>query len=330
MRAIVQDRFGPPEVLSVQDVDEPAPNDDQVLLEVRGASVNPYDWHMMRAKPHLVRLAGGGLFKPKNRILGVDVAGTVVAAGKNITLLQAGDEVFGGSTGSLAEYVCASERSLAPKPNNLSLEHAATLYMAGLTALQGLRKGRIEAGHRVLINGASGGVGTFAVQIAKAYGAEVTAVCSTRNVDMVRSIGADHVIDYTKENFTNLGRQYDVLFDIVSTQSLLACRRSLTPDGVYVSVGSVTMGDWISPLTHVLKVLLVSLVGRRKMVPFLAKMDRDDLIILKELVEAGKVTPVIDRHYDLAGVPDAIRYLEEGHVPGKVVIAVADSDKENS
>ncbi len=330
MQAIIQEKFGPPEVLSLREVDSPTPDDDQVLVRVRAASVNPYDWHIMRAKPYIARVAGFGLLKPKNRILGVDVAGTVVAAGKNITLLQAGDEVFGGSTGSFAEYVCASEQSLAPKPNNLSLEHAATLYMAGLTALQGLRKGRIEAGRRVLINGASGGVGTFAVQIAKAYGTEVTAVCSTRNVDMVRSIGADHVIDYTKENFTKLGRQYDVIFDIVSTQSLVACRRSLTPDGVYVSVGSVSMGNWISPITHVLKVLLVSLVGRRKMVPFLAKMERDDLITLKELIEEGKVTPVIDRHYDLAGVPDAIHYLEEGHVPGKVVITIANNEKEGS
>ncbi len=330
MQAIIQEKFGPPEVLSLREVDSPTPDDDQVLVRVRAASVNPYDWHMMRAKPYLVRIAGFGLFNPKNKILGADVAGVVEAVGANVTTTRPGDEVFGGCTGSFAEHVCAKESSLAPKPENISFEQAATLYMAGITALQGLRKGQIQAGHSVLVNGASGGVGTFAVQIAKAMGAEVTGVCSTRNTDLVRSLGAEHVIDYTHENYTDGERHYDLILDLVGTQSLLANRRTLTTGGVYVAAGSIDMGNWISPITGTIKVMLTSLFGRHKMVPFLARMDRDDLIILKDLVESGKVTPVVDRSYPLTDVPEAIRYLEEGHVPGKVAITVSDINRESS
>ncbi len=325
MQAIVQEQFGPPDALSLREIDRPSPNDDQVLLRIRAASVNPYDWHMMRAKPYLMRLFGVGLRRPKNKILGADVTGVVEAVGANVTTSQPGDEVFGGCTGSFADYVCVRESSLAPRPEGVSSEHAATLYMAGITALQGLRKGQIQAGHSVLINGASGGVGTFAVQIAKAMGAEVTGVCSAKNVELVRSIGADHAIDYAHENYTKGEHSYDLILDLVSTQSLLANRRVLAPDGVYVSAGSLEMGNWISPLTQVFKVMLTSLFGRRKMVPFLAKMDRDDLIILGDLVDSGDLTPVIDRTYPLADVPEAIRYLEQGHVAGKVVITVADN-----
>lgn len=329
MQAIVQEQFGPPDVLSLREIHRPSPNEDQVLLRVRAASVNPYDWHMMRAKPYLMRLFGAGFLRPKNKILGADVAGVVVAVGANVTTTQPGDEVFGGCTGSFAEYVCAKESSLAPRPEKVSFEHAATLFMAGITALQGLRKGQIQAGHSVLINGASGGVGTFAVQIAKATGAEVTGVCSTKNVELVRSLGADHVIDYTQENYTHNQHRYDLILDLVGTQSLLANRRVLTNGGVYVSAGAIEMGNWISPLTQVFKVMLMSLVGRRKMVPFLANMDRNDLIILGDLVDSGDLTPAIDRSYPLPDVPEAIRYLEQGHVAGKVVITIADKRAEN-
>ena len=322
MKAIVQYKFGSPDVLNLEDVAKPTVTDDQVLIRIRGAAVNPYDWHLMRARPHLVRLAGFGLRRPKNKIPGSDVAGTIEVVGENVTHFQPGDDVFGGSTGSFAEFVCVSERSIALKPTNVSFEAAAASSMAGITALQALRKGNVEAGHKVLINGASGGVGTFAVQIAKAAGAEVTGVCSTANVDMVRSIGADHVVDYTKANFTHGEHRYDLILDLVGTQSLSACRRILTPDGVYVSAGTKELGNWIQPITGVLKVMMASRLGRQKMVPFLAKTSREDLTELKEFIESGKVTPVIHRTYELSDVPDAIRYLEEGHVPGKLVIAI--------
>lgn len=321
MNAIVQHQYGSPDVLELQEVDKPTPKDDQVLVRVRAASVNPYDWHMMRAKPHLVRLQAG-LSKPRHIIQGADVAGTVEAVGKDVKLFQPGDEVFGGCSGAFAEYVCVSERSIAQKPANTSFEQAASVAMAGTTALQALRKGQIEHGDKVVISSASGGVGTFAVQLAKSFGAEVTGVCSPRNAEVVRSIGADHVVDYTREDFTQGGQRYDLILDSVGTRSLSAYRRSLSPTGVYVAIGALHMGDWLGPLTFVSKILFASLVGRQKMVPMVASIRSEDLVVLKELIEAGDVTPVIDRSYTLSEVPDAIRYLEEGHAQGKVVITV--------
>ncbi|MEE9297843.1 MAG: NAD(P)-dependent alcohol dehydrogenase [Acidimicrobiia bacterium] len=322
MKAIVQYRYGAPDhVLELQDVDKPAVKDDEVLVRVHAASVNPADWHLMTGRPYLIRLQAG-LLKPKRNIPGTDVAGLVEAVGRNVMQFQPGDEVFGGCSGAYAEYVCASEDRVVLKPANLTFEQAAAVPIAAITALQGLRdKGQIQPGHRVLINGASGGVGTFAVQIAKSFGAEVTGLCSTRNVDMVRSIGADRVIDYTQEDFTQKGQRYDLMLDAVGNRSLLDCRRVLNPKGVYVSVGA-KMGDWIGPLTHVFKVLLGSLVGSQKMVPMLAKTTKQDLVVLQELLEAGDVTPVIDRRYELSEVAEALRYQGEGHAKGKTVITV--------
>jgi NADPH:quinone reductase-like Zn-dependent oxidoreductase len=276
----------------------------------------------MRGTPYLVRIQAG-LSKPKRKTRGADLAGQVEAVGKSVTRLQPGDEVFGEASGAFAEYVAASEKVLAPKPPNISFEEAAAVPVAALTALQGLRdKAKIQSGHKVLINGASGGVGTFAVQIAKSFGAEVTGVCSSRNIDMVRSIGADDVIDYTQDDFTQTGQRYDVILDMVGSRSLSDCKRALNPEGVYVSVGADEMGDWIGPLTHVFKVLLASRVGSQKMVPMLAKVSKEDLAVLGELLESGIVIPVIDRTYPLEETAEAIRYLEEGHARGKVVITV--------
>ena len=325
MKAIVYEKYGSPDVLQLQEIDKPVVNDDDILVRVRAVGANPYDWHFMRGKPYMMRLISG-LFKPKSYSMGIDLAGQVEAVGKNVTRFRPGDEVFGElpmMRSSFAEYVCVSEDSVELKPANLTFEQAAAVPMAGFTALQGLRdKGQIQPGHKVLINGASGGVGTFAVQIAKSFGAEVTGVCSTRNVDIVRSIGADQVIDYTQDDFTQSGQRYDLMFDNVGNRSLSDCRRVLSPRGVYVTVGAPVGGDWIGPQIWLFKVLLASLVGSRKMVSFLAKPNKEDLLVLKELLEAGKVTPVIDRHYKLSEVPEAIRYLEEGHAQGKVVITV--------
>ncbi len=322
MKAIVCHEYGSPDVLELQEVAKPVVKDDDVLVRVRAASVNPLDWHFVRGTPYVVRVQTG-LSRPKNHIPGVDVAGQVEAVGRNVTKIQPGDEVFGGSDGSFAEYVCVSERRIVLKPANVSFEQAAAVPIAGLTALQALRdKGQIRSGHKVLINGASGGVGTFAVQIAKSFGAEVTGVCSTRNEDMVRSIGANHVIDYKHERFTQGGERYDVILDMVGNRSLSECRRILDPEGTYVSVGVAQMGNWIGPLTGVLKVLAASLIGSQKMVPMLAKQTNEDLVVLRELLEAADMAPVIDRQYELSDVPQAIRYLEEGHAQGKVVITV--------
>jgi NADPH:quinone reductase-like Zn-dependent oxidoreductase len=322
MKAIVHDSYGSPDVLGLEEIDKPVIGDDQVLVRVKAASVNPLDWHFMRGTPYLVRIQAG-LSKPKRKTRGADLAGQVEAVGKSVTRLQPGDEVFGEASGAFAEYVAASEKVLAPKPPNISFEEAAAVPVAALTALQGLRdKAKIQSGHKVLINGASGGVGTFAVQIAKSFGAEVTGVCSSRNIDMVRSIGADDVIDYTQDDFTQTGQRYDVILDMVGSRSLSDCKRALNPEGVYVSVGADEMGDWIGPLTHVFKVLLASRVGSQKMVPMLAKVSKEDLAVLGELLESGIVIPVIDRTYPLEETAEAIRYLEEGHARGKVVITV--------
>ncbi len=321
MKAIVYHEYGSPDVLELKEIDTPVVEDDQVLVRVHAASVNPLDWHRMRGLPYFLR-ASEGLAKPKNNGLGADVAGRAEAVGRNVTQVQPGDEVFGMSIRTLAEYVCVSEHGVAQKPANLTFEQAAAVPVAASTALQGLRdKGRIQPGQKVLINGAAGGVGTFAVQIAKSFGADVTGVCSTRNVDMVRSIGADQVIDYTEEDFTQDGQRCDLLFESVGNRSLSDCRRVLKPEGILVLVGAAD-GRWLGPLVRPLKALLVSRFVSQKLVPFLTKRSKDDLVVLKDLIEAGKVTPVIDRRYPLSEVPEAIRYLEEGHAQGKVVITV--------
>lgn len=323
MRAIVHDEYGFPDVLRIDEVDKPRAGDDEVLVRVHAASVNPYDWHMMTGKPYLVRTQAG-LRRPKQRIPGVDVAGVVDAVGKNITGLEIGDEVFGTGRGAYAEFVVASGDRIVPKPENVTFVQAAAVPMAAVTALQSLRdKGQIRTGHKVLVNGASGGVGSFAVQIAKSFGAEVTGVCSTRNVDMVRSLGADHIVDYTEQDFTRSDQQYHLILDIVGNHSLRKYRRALTPEGIYVSAGWENKRNWIQPLTHLAKVLFASLIGRQKMVGMLARFNQPDLITLAELMESGAMTPVIDRTFDLAEAPAALRNQGDGHARGKTVITVA-------
>jgi NADPH:quinone reductase-like Zn-dependent oxidoreductase len=321
MKAIVYHEYGSPDVLKCEETDKPTIGDDEVLIRVRAASVNPLDWHLMRGEPYIIR-AMSGLRKPKPTRPGVDLAGQVEAAGRNVTQFQPGDEVFGASTGAFAEYVCVGENKLVLKPANLTFQQAAAVPVAAISALQGLRdKGRIQPGQKVLINGAAGGVGTFAVQIAKSFGAHVTGVCSTRNVDLVRSIGADHVIDYTQEDFTQSGQRYDLVYDCVGNHSLSAFRRVMTSRGNYVMVGGPA-GRWIGPMDRALKALLLSLFVSQKLSMFLASTNKEDLVVLKELIEAKKVTPVIDRSYTLSEVPEAVRYSEEGHARGKVVITL--------
>ena len=322
MRAITYTEYGSPDVLRFTEVAKPAPKDDQVLIRIRAASVNPLDWHYMRGTPYIVRIPAG-LRKPKATRLGVDVAGQVEAVGKNVTQFQPGDEVFGACKGAFAEYGCASEGLLVLKPANVTFEQAAAVPIAAFTALQGLRdKGQIQPGQKVLINGASGGVGTFAVQIARSFGAEVTGVCSTRNVEMVRSIGANHVVDYTQEDFTKSRQRYDLIFDTVGNHSLSDIRRVLTREGTLVLVGGPDNGRWLGPLTGVLKAVVLSRFVSQKLLPLLAHLSKDDLIVMQEFLETGKVTPIIDRSYPLSDVPEAVRYLEEGHARGKVVITV--------
>jgi NADPH:quinone reductase-like Zn-dependent oxidoreductase len=323
MKAAIYNRYGPHEVVQITEVERPDPKDNEVLIKVRAASVNPLDWHFMRGEPYLVRPMAG-LRKPQDERLGVDVAGQVEAVGRSVTLFKPGDDVFGSCRGAFAEYACASESTLVTKPNNVTFEQAASIPIAAFTALQGLRdKGHIQPGQKVLINGAAGGVGTFAVQIAKSFGADVTGVCSTRNVDMVRSIGADRVIDYTHEDFTKNGQRYDLLLDMIGNHSLSACRRALNPKGNYVPAGG-SAGRWmIGPLARSIATLVLSWFVSQKLIAFfLAKSSKEDLTILSKLVESGKVTPVIDRCYTLSEVPEAIRYLEQGHARGKVVITL--------
>lgn len=320
MKAIVYRCYGSPDVLEFADVEKPMVADDEVLVKVVAASVNPLDWHYMRGSPYIMRL-GSGIGAPKDSRLGVDFAGTVEAVGKNVTRFKPGDEVFGGRSGAFAEYVIVPEdRAIVLKPASVTFEQAASVPIAGLTALQALRdKGRLESGQNVLINGASGGVGTFAVQIAKSMGAEVTGVCSTRNVEMVRSIGADHVIDYKKEDYTQNGQRYDLIIDMVGNHSLTANRKALTPNGILVMVGGAK-GNWIAPLINPLKALVLSPFVDQELVLILAKFNKDDLIILGDLMQAGEVTPVIDRRFRLSEIPAAIRHSEEGHARGKIVI----------
>jgi NADPH:quinone reductase-like Zn-dependent oxidoreductase len=321
MRAIVRNTYGSPDVLELQEIDKPDLADDCVLVRVRAASINPADWYGMTGRPYVGRVPMG-LRKPKERVLGIDFAGTVEAVGKDVTGFQGGDEVFGGRTGALAEYVCV-RNAVAPKPANLTFEEAAAVPVAAITVLQGLRdKGQLQPGQKVLINGASGGVGTFAVQIAKAFGAEVTGVCSTRNVDIARSLGADHVIDYTREDFTRSDRRYDLMLDIAGSRSWSECRRVLNPQATLVIVGAPKGNRLMGPLSHIVKVRLASLRSSQKVLFFIAKLDKPDLAVMRELLEAGKVTPVIDRRYELSEVADAFRYLGEGHAQGKIVINV--------
>lgn len=326
MKAIVRDEYGSPDVLALEDVARPEVGDESVLVRIRAASLNAYDWHMLRGEPSLIRLMTG-LRKPRSRLMGADMAGIVEAVGKEVRQLRPGDEVFGHGRGTLAEYLCAPEQNFAPKPSNLTFEQAAAIPMAGTSALQSLRdKGRIQPGQKVLINGAAGGVGTFAVQIARALGADVTGVCSTRNLDMVRSIGASSVVDYTREDFTQGGQRYDLILDIAANHSLSAYRRVLNREGVLVSLGEAggpgEQSGTGEILGSLLKTLLISPFISQKLPLFVAKFTNEDLVALKELVEAGQVTPVIDRGYPLSDVPDAIRYLETGHARGKVVISV--------
>ena len=323
MKAIVHRQYGSPDVLRCEDIDKPATGDDDVLISVRAASVNPLDWHLMRGSPYALR-AQSGLRAPRGGVarLGADLAGRVEAVGRNVTRFQPGDEVFGASRGAFAEYVCARERALALKPATVTFEQAAAVPVAGCTALQGLRdKGRIQPGQRVLINGAAGGVGTFAVQLAKSFGADVTGVCSTRNMDMVRSIGADRVVDYTRDDFTRGPERYDLILDSVGSRPLSECRRVMQPRGTCVIVGG-SGGRWLGPLIVGLEAIVLSRFVSQNLLMFLASINIADLMVLKGLIEAGNVTPVIDRRYPLTEVPAAIRYLEEGHARGKVVISL--------
>jgi NADPH:quinone reductase-like Zn-dependent oxidoreductase len=326
MKAAVYTQYGPPDVVvQITDVEKPVPKDDELLIKVRAASVNPLDSHLMKGGPYIVRVLLG-LGKPKIKRPGVDVAGQVEAVGKNVTQFKPGDAVFGLCKGAFAEYLCAPESAFVVKPENITFEQAASVPVAALTALQGLRdKGHIQAGQKVLINGAAGGVGTFAVQIAKSFGAHVTAVCSTRNVDMVRSIGANHVIDYTQEDFTkiNPGQCYDIIFDNVGNHSLSACRRLLNPKGINLMVGILGGRGILSLLTRLVTALVWSRFISQKFVFFVAKLNKPDLTLLSELMATGKVTPIIDRCYSLNQVPEAIRYLSEQHARGKVIINLA-------
>jgi len=319
MKAIIYTKYGPPDVLQLKEVDKPSPKDNEVLVKVHATSVNALDWRPFTMPLIFVRMMRGGFFEPKNTSLGADIAGRVEAVGASVKQFQPGDAVFGVSNGAFAEFACAAENELALKPANLSFEAAAAVPVAAFTALQGLRdKGRIQPGQKVLINGAGGGVGTFAVQIAKSFGAEVTAVCSTRNLDMVRSIGADHVIDYMQEDFTQNGQRYDLIIAVNGYHPILDYKRALSPNGIYVVIGGtmaqIFQGMLLGPL--------LSWTGSKKMGSMMTHSNQKDLVFLKELLEAGKVVPVIDRCYPLGEVAEAIRYLVEGHARGKVVITV--------
>jgi NADPH:quinone reductase-like Zn-dependent oxidoreductase len=320
MKAIVCRNYGSPDVLKYDEIQKPTPADDEVLIKVHAAAVNPAD-RVFEGSSYLVRIMTG-LRKPKNTRIGSDVSGQVEAVGRNVTQFKPGDQVFGSCRGAFAEYVCTSESALVVKPANVTFEQAASVPIAAFTALQGLRdKGHIQPGQQVLINGAAGGVGTFAVQIAKSFGAVVTGVCSTRNVDMVRSIGADRVIDYTQQDFTKGAQRYDLILDNVGNHSPSACRRVLNPNGICVLVGGSGGKVWII-LLRALKALVLSRFVSQTFVMFIAKRSKEDLTIMHDLMQAGKVTPVIDRRYKLSEVPDAIRYLQQGHARGKIVITL--------
>jgi NADPH:quinone reductase-like Zn-dependent oxidoreductase len=323
MKAIVRYKYGSPDVLRLRDIDIPEIGDDEVLVRMHAAGLDRGVWHVMAGLPYPIRLAGFGLRAPKNPVIGSDVAGVVEAIGKNVRRFRPGDEVFGIGKGSYAEYVCAREDKLAPKPANLTFEQAAVLAISGSTALQALRDhAKVQSGQEVLIIGASGGVGTYAVQLAKAFGAEVTGVCSTAKAEMVRSIGADHVIDYTQEDFAKGEQRYDVILDIGGNSSLSRLRSALAPRGTLVITGGEGGGRWLGGTDRQLRALALSPFVSQKLGTFVNKENYEDLLVLKELIESGKVTPVIDRTYPLSEVPEAIRHLEEGQAKGKVVIIV--------
>jgi len=321
MKAIAQDRYGSPDVLELRDIARPEIDDDGILVRVRAATINAYDWHLMRGEPFPARI-GSGWRRPQSRVLGLDSSGRVEAVGRNVTVFRPGDEVIGHRSGSLAEYVQGSADHFVSKPTNVTFEQAAAVPVAGLTALQGLRdKGGLQPGQTVLINGASGGVGTIAVQIAKLFGAHVTGVCSTRNVEQVRSLGADRVIDYTEEDFLRSGAPYDLVFDIAGSRPLWACRRALAPAGKLVVVGGPS-GRWVKPIPRMALAGALSRFGFATMLPFLAKHSHPDLVILRDLLEAGKIVPIIDRIYPLSETAAAVRYVEAGHARAKVVITI--------
>jgi NADPH:quinone reductase-like Zn-dependent oxidoreductase len=323
MQAITQDQYGSPDVLRLQEVDKPEVGDDDVLISVRAAGVHIGDWHLMTGEPYLMRIMGFGFRAPKARVRGMDVAGTVDAVGKNVTRFHASDDVYGSCDGSFAEYACARSDKLAPKPTNLTFEQAAAVPTSACTALQALRgPGQIQPGQAVLINGASGGVGMFALQIAKSFGAEVTGVCSTTKADMVRSVGADRVIDYTQEDFTRSGQQYDLILDMVGNRSLSQLRRALAPRGTLVLVGGEGGDRLIGALSRSMRALVEAPFVSQRLRPVLGAVNTQDLQFLKGLIEAAKVTPVIDRTYPLSEVSDAIRYLIGGQARGKIVITV--------
>ena len=322
MKAIVYHQYGSPDVLQLQDMDKPVVRNDAVLVRIRAAAANPYDWHFMRGEPYFMRLFIG-LRTPKANGLGVDFAGQVEAVGKDVTQFHPGDEVFGVCNRAFAEYLCTPENELALKPTNLTFEQAAAVPLAAVTALQGLRDtGQLQPEQKVLIIGASGGVGTFAVQIAKVFGAHVTGVCSTRNLELVRSLGADHVIDYTQEDFTQSGQKYDLIFQLAGTRSPSHCRRALTSKGRLVLSSGDSDGRWIGPIDRLIKAAALSPFVSQTLSSLNTKRSKKDLPYLTELIEAGKVTPVIDRTHSLGEVPEALRYLEQGHARGKVVITV--------
>jgi NADPH:quinone reductase-like Zn-dependent oxidoreductase len=330
MKAIVYTKYGSPDVLHLEEVEKPVPQDDEVLIKVQAASVNAYDWHFLTADVFLIRLMSGGLLKPKNTTLGADIAGQVEAVGSQVTQFKPGDEVFGtarNSSGGFAEYVCAHEKRLVLKPANVSPEEAAAVPMAALTALQGLRdEGRIRSGQKVLIEGASGGVGTFAIQIAKSFGAEVTAVCSTTKLDIARSIGADHVIDYTKDDFIKNGKRYDLILVANGSHSIYEYKRALNPDGICVISGGGE-GSLAALIRDTILTIWISKTENKKIGSFMANINPKDLASMKELLETGMVKPVIDRRYKLSETAEALRYLGEGHAKGKVVITVEHNNK---
>lgn len=326
MKAIVYHEYGSSDVLKCEEVEKPVPKEDEVLIKVRAASVNPLDWRLMKGEPRIMRLFLG-LGKPKAGRPGVDVAGEIEAVGRNVAQFKPGDEVFGGCSGAFAEYACTAASKLAIKPDNVTFEQAASVNVAGLTALQGLRdKGKIQPGHSVLINGAAGGVGTFAVQIAKTFGANVTGVCSTRNLELVKSIGADEVIDYTQQDFTKSdlasSQRYDLILECVGNHSFSECRRVLKPEGRYVGVGAPHDVSITGLLAPIIKDLVLSVFGSQKSVMFIAKSSQEDLTLIGEMIATGKIKPVIDKSYSLSEATDAVRHVEEGHARGKVILTL--------
>ena len=325
MKAIIQDNYGSAEVLELRDVEKPQPGDDELLIRVHAAGLDPGVWHLMTGLPYLVRVMGFGFRRPKIRVRGIDVAGTVEAAGRNVTQLEKGDPVYGTCDGSFAEYACAKVERFAPKPANLSFEQAAAVPVSGMTALNGLRDaGKLQPGQKVLIIGAAGGVGSYAVQLAKAFGAVVTGVCSTSKADLVRAIGADEVIDYTREDFTEGTHRYDLILDTAGRRPLSQLRRALTPQGTLVIVGGEGGDRWLGGFQRQIVAPVRALLTEQKLMGLISKERQQDLLTLKDLIEAGKLKPVIDRTYPLREAPQAIRYLEQGHARGKVVLTISE------